>query len=293
MRLGVKICMACGIWLFALPLISHAVGQKDYSPADIVLMLQSGDEQQQKKALKGLYENAEHTYIKDKYKVPEIKNTLYELVSKTAKPSERLTCHYEDPLWSRVIYAMGILKDTRALPYLVTNISCRSYISESLAVMGEPAVDPMIDKLKNGTRAEKGGAFEFFEILLTTKAPTIANGLGEVGPNRYARTYEPRGAIKEKIRAALKKSLNDPDPDWSFVAIRVLRLAGDPEDKKILDDAYNKNPNRDTPEKKAKREQQHKAKEEWRKNENIERKKKGLPSLEEEAEQKFRNYKGD
>ena len=98
--------------------------------------------------------------------------------------------------------------------------------------------------------------------------------------NKYAGVYTPEGAVREKIRAALKQALNDKNSVIVHKSIRVLRLVGNSEDKALLEEAEKRDPHRRTPEKIAQekadmeiiREQMRKKKEE--------RRAKGLPEEE-------------
>lgn len=262
----------------------YCAESKEYTPTEIVTMLQSGNEKNQRDAISGIRDKIGR--VKNAYKTPEIKNALYDLLTKTAKPTDSFNDRMFDPIPATIMEVMGDFKETRALPYMLNNIG-RRYIVISLAVMGESVVEPMLRKLQTGD--EKGEALQFFEILFSTKAPTLVRG-NQMFPNPYALTYAPQGPVKGKIIKVLRQSLSDSDSAIRHGAIAVLRLVNDSKDKALLDEADKKDPHRMTPEKKAKNERVFREKHEKWKLEKEERKRKGLPDPDEEQ---FRNYKGD
>lgn len=257
---------------------------KEYTPNEIIIMLQSGDEKQQENAINGISDKMGR--VKSAYKTAGIKNALYDLLTKTAEPTKSFEDLMFYPIPIKIMMVMGDFKETRALPYMLNNTGKR-YVIISLAVMGEPAVEPMLRKLQSGDK--KGEALQFFEILLSTKTPNLVRG-NRIMPNPYASTYTPQGLVREKIIKALKQSLNDPDSGIRHGTISVLRIVNNPLDKALLDEADKKDPHRMTPEKKAKHEQVFKEKHEKWRIEKEERARKGLPDPEQE---KFENYKGD
>lgn len=292
MKIFVKIMVIGSLWMSLAPFNLYCAEQKDYSPQEIVSMLKNGDKKVQGTALNALFEERDGATLKAKYKTDEIKNALFGILSSEIKVTDSFSESYElQPLAFGIMRLMGFFQDTRALPYMINNVKI-AHLGLSLAMMGEPAVEPMVVKLRSANSAEMWAAINYFEIILSTKGPTI-NAPSGILPNPYRYTYTPDGVVKEKIRTALKERLNDSDSRKSFHAIKILRLIGNPEDKSMLDDAYNRNPNRETPEKKAWREKLKKDSDERRRKENAERKRKGLPSLEEEEDQKFLNFQGD
>lgn len=268
--------------------IGFCAAAKAYTPVEIVSMLQSDNEEAQANAIDGIRDKTGR--VKSVYKTVEIKNALYDLLAKTARPTDSFDDFQFDPIPVKIMWVMGDFKETRALPYLLNNVGRRTNILISLAVMGEPTVEPMLKRLQ--TEDEKGAALQFFEILFSTKTPTLIRG-NKIVANPYASTYTPQGAVKGKIIQALKQGLSDPNNTFIRETISVLRLVNEPKDKSLLDEAEKRDPHRMTPEKKARLEQMRKTRDERRREENERRKKQSLPSLEEEEEQRFMNYQGD
>ena len=233
-----KIALLC--LFISLNMVSNgycAGAAKDYTPAEIIFMLQSGDEKTQYEAARALSDR--NGRVKEKYKTIEIKNALFNILSKKMKPTDSF--FNEHPLPVSLLLPFGILgmmgdfQEIRALPYLLANIKSGGPITVSLARMGEPAVKPILDKFQNSAD-EKGAALSYFRVVFSTKTPTIITERGVKISNPYTETYEPKGAIKEEIRSALKEQLDNPNSAFVFSVIGVLQLIGDPKDKKLLDD---------------------------------------------------------
>lgn len=272
---GLGSLMFIGVCL--LPIRDSYGGQaQELSTAEIVTMLNSENVKTQENGVKSIWDRDS---IKKINRTPEIKNALYELLTKTAKPTDSFDKFVQPPLPIRIMCSLGQFKDVRVLPYLLSNIRPRGCTIDSLALIGEPAVNPMLDKLQKGDFREKGAALIFFEILFSTKTPTIIVD-GQIISNPYAGIYTPQGAVRGKIRTALKQCLNDKNSIVVHIAIRVLGLIDDPEDKALLVEANKKDPHRITPEKIAKEKEDMKAIRELDRKKKEGRRAKGLPEEE-------------
>jgi len=146
--------------------------------------------------------------VKAEYLTPEIGEALYRLLARSAKPDMKFgmgepnTCIVRIP--EKVLGRIGDFKDKRALPYLLANVGNAHVgwdtIELSLAKLGEPAIEPMFQKLRGGSENERRAARRYFEMLLRPKELQI----GEITVD-YRGVYDPDDVMKEKISEELKK----------------------------------------------------------------------------------------
>lgn len=268
-------CIGCSVGLGR----AYCADSKELSPSEMLAIFEGNDSINQSAALDTIVDNGGR--VKKVYKTRKIKDALYDLLVKTAKPTD-FFYNLETPAAPVPIQIMAVMGDfgeTRAIPYLLNNLTNRWNIIFSLALMEPPVVKPMLAKMQNGDSRERAVACAYFKVLFSPKTPTLLRR-GRTILNPYAGVYAPKEQEKEEIRAALKQTLNGKMKGTLNCSITVLRLIGNPEDTPLLEEADKKNPYSMTPEKKEKlkgsmsiyREESHK--------QANERRKKGLPEHE-------------
>jgi hypothetical protein len=172
-------------------------------------------------------------------------NALKFLVPEPAeiKPVESETNNTADYL----LYIMGDVRETRAIPYLMKNIHFGGF-QDSLARMGDKAVDPALTMLESANMIDKEIAVRVLEAMLAPKPKEIkisyidpVKGLSyKTIANSSCGLYEASGEAREKIKLALKKQLH-MTPVNLFV-LSAYKYAADEEDIKLLEDIAHNDP---------------------------------------------------
>jgi len=142
-----------------------------------------------------------------------------------------------------ILFVVGDVKETRAIPYLIVNISnggCQS----SLARMGEDAVDPVLNVLNSGDERSRIGALETLRYM--TNVRPKEKGALLVGPNRVVvkqtiinpdyGDYIASGKVKDKIKAALKRNIAVNAGKERVYALKAFRNVADNEDVPLLEE---------------------------------------------------------
>lgn len=267
-------------WISCFVCLGSAYCAEGLSPSELVIILKGNDLAKQSDALDIMVHNGGR--VKEIYKTREIKEALYDLLVKIAKPTDSFykTEIPAAPLPIQIMAVLGDFGETRAIPYLLNNLTNGWGIVLSLALMEPPVIKPMLAKMQNGDSRERAVACDYFKVLFSTKTPTLVRRDKTI-VNPYAGIYTPQGEEREEIRTALKQALKDDKMRRTLnCSITVLRLIGNPEDNSLLEEADKKNPYRMTPEKREKMKERMRLYREESQRKREERRRQGLPEQE-------------
>lgn len=175
----------------------------------------------------------------------KIKNSLWNalkfvvpepIVIKSAESETNSTADY-------LLYIVGDVKETRAIPYLLKNIHIGGF-RDSLARMGDEAIPPVLGMLESGDETKKLYAAEILQAMLEPKPKEIEVGYIDPvkGPscktiaNTSYGLYEASGKAREKIKLALKKHVKEGSLKVKESALAAYKYVADEEDVKLLND---------------------------------------------------------